>query len=81
MPDHLHALLAFPSDKDMGRILASWEGYHTKNMGVGWQGNYFDHRISNRHELEEKAAYIRMNPLRRNLCRNPEDWPWVVSCA
>jgi putative transposase len=80
MPDHLHALLAFPYGKDMGRTLASWEGYQTKRLGISWQGNYFDHRIRSRQELDEKAAYIRLNPVRKNLCQCEADWSWVISC-
>jgi putative transposase len=81
MPDHLHALLTFPYDTDMGDIVGAWKGYHDKHHDIHWQENYFDHRIRSRAELEEKAMYIRMNPVRKNLCRNPEDWPWVISCV
>jgi putative transposase len=80
MPDHLHALLAFPFDRDMGRVLASWEGYQTKHLHICWQGNYFDHRIRDHHQLSEKAAYIRLNPVRKGLCAQPEDWPWAIAC-
>jgi len=81
MPDHLHALLTFPYDKDMRAIVASWKGYHAKHLGVRWQGNFFDHRIRNQDELDEKAAYIRLNPVRKNLCTHEEAWPWVISCV
>ena len=81
MPDHIHALLAFPYDKDMGTIVAAWKGYQAKCLGIPWQGNYFDHRIRNRDELDEKAAYIRLNPVRKNLCPDEDAWPWMLSCA
>jgi REP element-mobilizing transposase RayT len=81
MPDHLHALLTFPYDKDMGAVIAAWKGYQAKRLGIRWQGNYFDHRIRHRDELEEKAAYIRLNPVRKNLCQRDEEWPWMLSCA
>ncbi len=81
MSDHLHALLTFPYDKAMGTVVASWKRYQTKHLGVRWQGNYFDHRIRNPGELQEKATYIRLNPVRKNLCLTEEDWPWVLSCV
>ncbi|SDR68790.1 transposase [Opitutus sp. GAS368] len=81
MPDHLHALLTFPYDKDMGTIIAAWKGYQAKHLGIHWQGNYFDHRIRRRDELEEKAAYLRLNPVRKNLCTHDEVWPWMLECA
>jgi len=80
-PDHIHARLTFAYDKNMGTTIAAWKGYQSKQLGLEWQGNYFDHRIRNRDEVDKKAAYIRLNPVRRNLCRYPEDWPWVVSGA
>ncbi len=81
MPDHLHALLIFPYDQDMRRIVGSWKGYQVKRLGICWQGNYFDHRIRNQKQLEEKSAYIRLNPIRKNLCLREDAWPWVLSCA
>ena len=75
MPDHVHTLLTFPSGKDMSAIVASWKGYQAKHLGIRWQGNYFDHRIRSRDELEEKSAYIRLNPVRRNLCMQEDAWP------
>lgn len=81
MPDHLHALLAFPSGQDMGRILASWKGYQAKQHDIQWQENYFDHRIRSRQELDEKAAYIRLNPVRKGLCQSEEAWPWRIECV
>jgi len=81
MPDHLHALLAFPHDKTPGAVIRKWKAYHTRTLGLSWQGNFFDHRIRNLDELDEKAAYIRLNPVRKLLCRSEEDWPWWITCA
>jgi putative transposase len=80
MPDHIHALLAFPCDKEMGVIIAAWKGYQSKRHGIRWQDNFFGHRIRQHHELDEKAAYIRLNPVRKNLCAQQGAWPWVISC-
>jgi len=80
MPDHLHALLAFPPNKRMSDAISTWKGFHSKRHGVIWQLNYFDHRIRSDGELDEKAAYIRQNPVAKNLCLSAEDWPWVTSC-
>jgi REP element-mobilizing transposase RayT len=77
MPDHLHALLAFPPDKQMSKVIGAWKAFQSKRHGLRWQGNYFDHRIRNEAEAEEKAAYIRQNPVVKGLCVREEDWPWV----
>ena len=44
-----------------------------------WIGNaiFFDHRLRDHHELEEKTSYILMNPVRKALCERAEDWSWV----
>ncbi len=55
MPDHLHGLLVFPSDKNMSRVIGSWKKYHAQSHGVIWQENYFDHRIRNNEEFHQKV--------------------------
>lgn len=79
MPDHLHALLSFDLRHDaMSHVVADWKGFHSRKNGIGWQDNFFDHRIRSREEFDEKAHYIRMNPVRQGLCKAPEEWPFVV---
>jgi hypothetical protein len=44
-----------------------------------WSGNaiFFDHRLRDHHELEEKTSYILLNPVRKELCERAEAWRWV----
>jgi len=77
MPDHLHAIIATPQTPGLAKTIARWKHYIAARLAIQWQYNYFDHRLRNITELEQKSEYIRMNPVRRNLCANPEDWPWV----
>lgn len=81
MPDHTHALIAFPSDRQMSQVISAWKSWHARHSAVVWQNDYFDHRIRNEAELDLKAGYIRRNPVVKGLCRRPEDWPWVVDAA
>jgi putative transposase len=76
MPDHLHAILSFPSETAMSRVVGDWKRYQGQH-GIVWQQGYFDHRIRNGSQDVEKRQYIRMNPVRRELCRTPEEWAWV----
>ena len=79
MPDHLHALLGFDLRADsVAHIIGDWKGFHKRQNGVRWQENFFDHRIRDRAEFDEKASYIRMNPVRKRLCDATENWPFVV---
>ena len=77
MPDHIHALLMFPDETHMSRVIGEWKHYATRQWGIDWQANYFDHRIRNAPGLSEKYAYIRRNPVVKGLCPRDEDWPWV----
>jgi len=79
MPDHLHAILSFPLQESMPRVIGEWKRFHAKTHGIRWQDNFFDHRLRNDAEANLKYDYIRHNPVVKNLCTNPDDWPWVIS--
>ena len=70
MPDHLHAILAFPSEPGMENTVKNWKKFVAGKHGVDWQRDFFDH-------LEEKTSYIVMNPVRKGLCERAGDWLWV----
>ena len=77
MPDHLHAIIAFPREPGMKTTIANWKKFMAIKFGVKWQRDFFDHRLRDYHELDEKSGYILMNPVRKGLCERVEDWIWV----
>jgi REP element-mobilizing transposase RayT len=77
MPDHLHAILAFPREPGMETVMKDWKRFVAGQTGVTWQRGFFDHRLRDHHELEEKTSYILMNPVREGLCERAEDWRWI----
>jgi len=77
MPDHLHAIIAFPRDPGMQTIISNWKKFVAGKHGLDWQRDFFDHRLRDHHELEEKTSYILMNPVRKGLCDRVEEWVWV----
>jgi putative transposase len=77
MPDHLHAIMAFPREPGMVTTIKNWKKFVAGKHGVDWQRDFFDHRLRDHHELDEKTSYILMNPVRKGLCQQPEDWAWV----
>jgi len=77
MPDHLHALISFHDDESMTSVIRDWKRFISKQTSVQWQPGFFDHRLRDSAALDEKAAYIRMNPARAGLVRDPSDWPFV----
>ena len=79
MPDHIHAILSLPPQVSMPRVIGDWKRYHAKERGVAWQNNFFDHRLRNDAEADLKYGYIRRNPVVKNFCASPDDWPWFVA--
>jgi REP element-mobilizing transposase RayT len=77
MPDHLHAIIAFPREPGMRTTTKNWKHFVATTQGVEWQRDFFDHRLRNADELQEKISYILMNPVRKGLCERAEDWIWV----
>lgn len=77
MPDHVHALLAFPSGKAMATVVRSWKRYAARSLGVKWQVNFFDHRARSDRELAEAGSDVRRNPVAKGLCAKEEEWRWV----
>ena len=77
MPDHMHALASFPSEKDVRTVVTQWKKYAARKFSVNWQRDFFDHRLRSDESLRDKEDYIRMNPVRAGLATQPEDWPYV----
>ena len=70
MPDHLHALMTFPPEERMEKILRDWKRFVAKETGVVWQDGFFDHRLRGEESFEQKARYIRMNPVPHRRVRD-----------
>ena len=78
MPDHVHALIFFPpSDKPIQLIVSKWKEWTAKTMGIGWQRDFFEHRLRHEESRRDKADYILRNPVRKRLADRPEAWPFV----
>jgi putative transposase len=58
MPDHLHTIIAFSSVPGIKKVVTNWKKYLAREHKVSWQRDFFDHRLRNDAELEEKANYI-----------------------
>jgi REP element-mobilizing transposase RayT len=81
MPDHLHVLLSFPAVERMDKVIRDWKRCLAKRAGVTWQDGFFDHRVRNHEGCEEKADYIRQNPVRAGLTGAASQWPYVWEFA
>lgn len=77
MPDHLHLLVSFPPGGDMTKQITDWKSLLARKAGIQWQRDFFDHRLRNDENWEQKANYLRQNPVRGGLAARPEDWAYV----
>ena len=78
MPDHVHL---FCAPRDLHFTLEQWIKYWQsqfsethKNPDWRFQSNAFHHRLRRQENHSDKWDYIRMNPVRKQLVANPEDW-------
>ena len=77
MPDHMHALIAFPANQSMQRVVRNFKEHTAKRGNINWQREFFDHRIRDADGLQLKANYIRQNPVRAKLTNHAESWPYI----
>ena len=79
MPDHIHALLCFPGFSScIKRTIETWKNRTSRKFRIYWQRGFFEHRIRNEDFYEEKAHYIRYNPVRAGYVNHPSEWKWVL---
>jgi putative transposase len=90
MPDHLHLLIAPVSDRDASVTeFAKWfkrwfnEAYWSGRQSLSesarnwmWQEGCFDRLLRSDESLSEKWEYLRQNPVRAGLAKEPDDWPF-----
>ncbi|MGD9781536.1 MAG: transposase [Kiritimatiellia bacterium] len=77
MPDHVHLMASFPENPGMKAVMREWKRWTARTLGIEWPRDFFDHRIRHATEYEEKAFYVRQNPVRKGLTARAEDWPHV----
>lgn len=78
MPDHIHFIATFDLTSGLQKTVSSWKRYQATTLSIEWQPDFFEHRLRNQAEFDEKSHYVRMNPVRKGLVRNPDDWPHVL---
>jgi REP-associated tyrosine transposase len=78
MPDHLHMLIGIPGDTQLSDLIRDFKRITTRLANVARQRNFFDHRLRHDESLDEKAAYVRENPVRAGLITEGKEWLYVI---
>ena len=85
MPDHLHFLAE--GKNEQSNLMVFVEGfkqstgflYYSRTGGRLWQKKYYDHIVRQLESVDAIAWYIWMNPVRKELCDKPADYPFSGS--
>jgi len=63
------------SGKEIYRCLKSLNKFPHGGTSV-WQEGFYDFNLYGHEKIEEKIHYIHMNPVRRGLVKQPDDYKW-----
>jgi len=83
MPDHAHFFAAFgPKSPTLSVWMKSWKNALSKTLrqmnilSPHWQKDFFDHVMRSEESYGQKWLYVRDNPVRADLVKRWEDWPY-----
>jgi putative transposase len=85
MPDHVHLLAeGLQPRSDLIQFIRAVKiktstPIERKTGKTLWQKKFYDHILRNNDSPDAVAWYIWMNPVRANLCRLPEGYPFLGS--
>jgi len=82
MPNHVHVLL--DPLVPLPKLTAGIKGASARRANIRldrtgkpfWQDESFDHWIRDAGQFARTKTYIENNPVKANLCKNPQDWRW-----
>ena len=83
MPNHFHLLVHIEKGHDLPKIMHSmllnysrWYKHQTGHIGYLWQGRFKSPVIDQDSYMLECGRYIERNPVRANIVKSPEQYPW-----
>ncbi len=85
MPDHLHILIEGTHDtsnlREFVRLFKQLTAFQFRKFQDRqlWEMSYYDHILRSSDTIESVAAYIWGNPVRKQLCTHPNDFPFSGS--
>ncbi|MGB9468603.1 MAG: transposase, partial [Candidatus Acidiferrum sp.] len=85
MPDHVHILTeGMHPTSDALEFVRHFKqrtafGFKRKTQQALWEFSYYDHILSPKDQIIEVARHIWWNPVRKNLCASPPDYPFSGS--
>jgi REP element-mobilizing transposase RayT len=90
MPDHVHMIFkVLPKPRDnvvisLPEVMSGIKGAtsHEINRLLGrrgpvWEEEFFDRVVRSSESLDQKIRYVRENPVRASLVREPKEYQWL----
>ena len=71
-------LFGVAGDAKLSNLIRDFKRITARTARIDWQRNFFDHRLRHDESEDEKAEYIRQNPLRAGLIKSNEQWRYVI---
>jgi putative transposase len=80
MPDHIHLFCAPKAEEIIiEQWIAFWKRQFRRTAGAAaprFQSPGFHHRLRGDEDYHAKWEYVRANPVRADLVKRPEEWPY-----
>ncbi len=86
MPDHVHLVFQLTGDKTLPDVMKSMKQFTSHRIRERmdlkthvWQEQYYDHCVTSEKSLLKIIRYCWLNPVRKGLVENPQDYPFWKS--
>ena len=81
MPDHVHLFCspAVHEPENVQKWVAYWKrlvSIELSDLAPLWQRDCWDTQLRHAHHYADTWAYVRANPVRKNLVSHEDDWPY-----
>lgn len=80
LPEHWHGLIRPDDGAVIEDVVGAVKRNTLKRLGIKrsfWQPRFLDHRIRDDQDFENHVQYIRGNPVKHELTKIPETYPWL----
>jgi REP-associated tyrosine transposase len=85
MPEHVHLLISEPIVGTPSTVMQMLKQRVSRLVREGteqgkehsfWETRFYDFNVRTKKKKVEKLIYMHMNPVKRGLVDQPDDWPW-----
>ncbi|HEV2397497.1 MAG TPA: transposase [Candidatus Sulfotelmatobacter sp.] len=86
MPEHVHLLAGEPAAHSPSVALQMLKQETSRRMRMRdevaeslpqfWERRFYDFNVWSQRKKLEKLDYMHMNPVKRGLVSDPQEWPW-----